>query len=138
VIKSVVYRATEMGRTVTGVRKGWKGLTNMITPTPAKPGSIVNSPAKIRAPLTAAAARAAHFPHQSAKGRRQQGTRAHLHRPIEETCLDENSTTSLHRHRKSRAPSIGCLIAIVATTPSALPRFSPATAFRDWHSENDG
>jgi 6-phosphofructokinase len=29
VIKSVVYRATEMGRTVTGIRKGWKGLTNM-------------------------------------------------------------------------------------------------------------
>jgi 6-phosphofructokinase 1 len=29
VIKSVVYRATEMGHTVTGIRKGWKGLTNM-------------------------------------------------------------------------------------------------------------
>jgi ATP-dependent phosphofructokinase / diphosphate-dependent phosphofructokinase len=29
VIKSVVYRATEMGRTVIGIRKGWKGLTNM-------------------------------------------------------------------------------------------------------------
>src|ERR1700674_3074440 len=29
VIKSVVYRATEMGRTVTGIRKGWKGLTNI-------------------------------------------------------------------------------------------------------------
>src|ERR1700723_573042 len=28
-IKSVVYRATEIGRTVTGVRKGWKGLTHM-------------------------------------------------------------------------------------------------------------
>jgi len=29
VIKSVVYRATEMGRTVIGIRKGWKGLTDM-------------------------------------------------------------------------------------------------------------
>jgi ATP-dependent phosphofructokinase / diphosphate-dependent phosphofructokinase len=29
VIKSVVYRATEMGRNVIGVRKGWKGLTHM-------------------------------------------------------------------------------------------------------------
>jgi 6-phosphofructokinase len=29
VIKSVVYRATEMGRQVTGIRKGWEGLTHM-------------------------------------------------------------------------------------------------------------
>ncbi len=28
VIKSVVYRATEMGREVTGIRKGWAGLTH--------------------------------------------------------------------------------------------------------------
>ena len=29
VIKSVVYRATEMGRNVIGIRKGWKGLTHL-------------------------------------------------------------------------------------------------------------
>jgi 6-phosphofructokinase 1 len=29
VIKSVVYRATEMGRGVIGIRKGWQGLTHM-------------------------------------------------------------------------------------------------------------
>jgi 6-phosphofructokinase len=29
VIKSVVYRASEIGRTVTGLRRGWKGLTNL-------------------------------------------------------------------------------------------------------------
>ena len=29
VIKSVVYRATEMGRKVIGIRKGWEGLTHM-------------------------------------------------------------------------------------------------------------
>ncbi|HET6446324.1 MAG TPA: 6-phosphofructokinase, partial [candidate division Zixibacteria bacterium] len=29
VIKSVVYRATEMGREVVGVRKGWEGLTHL-------------------------------------------------------------------------------------------------------------
>ena len=29
VIKSVVYRATEMGRQVIGIRKGWEGLTHM-------------------------------------------------------------------------------------------------------------
>jgi 6-phosphofructokinase 1 len=29
VIKSVVYRATEMGRQVLGIRKGWEGLTHM-------------------------------------------------------------------------------------------------------------
>jgi 6-phosphofructokinase 1 len=29
VIKSVVYRASEIGHTVTGLRKGWKGLTNL-------------------------------------------------------------------------------------------------------------
>src|SRR5229473_926679 len=29
VIKSVVYRASEMGRDVIGVRKGWEGLTHM-------------------------------------------------------------------------------------------------------------
>jgi 6-phosphofructokinase len=29
VIKSVVYRATEMGREVIGVRRGWEGLTHM-------------------------------------------------------------------------------------------------------------
>jgi len=29
VIKSVVYRASEMGRSVVGIRKGWEGLTNL-------------------------------------------------------------------------------------------------------------
>ncbi len=29
VIKSVVYRAKEMGRPVIGIRKGWEGLTHM-------------------------------------------------------------------------------------------------------------
>ena len=29
IIKSVVYRATEMGREVLGIRKGWEGLTHM-------------------------------------------------------------------------------------------------------------
>lgn len=29
VIKSVVYRATELGREVVGIRKGWQGLTHM-------------------------------------------------------------------------------------------------------------
>lgn len=29
VIKSVVYRASEMGRSVIGIRKGWEGLTNI-------------------------------------------------------------------------------------------------------------
>jgi 6-phosphofructokinase 1 len=29
VIKSVVYRASEMGRDVIGIRKGWEGLTHM-------------------------------------------------------------------------------------------------------------
>jgi 6-phosphofructokinase 1 len=29
VIKSVVYRATEMGREVVGVKKGWEGLTHL-------------------------------------------------------------------------------------------------------------
>jgi 6-phosphofructokinase len=29
VIKSVVYRASELGLSVTGIRKGWKGLTNL-------------------------------------------------------------------------------------------------------------
>jgi ATP-dependent phosphofructokinase / diphosphate-dependent phosphofructokinase len=29
VIKSVVYRASEMGREVTGIRKGWEGLTHL-------------------------------------------------------------------------------------------------------------
>ena len=29
VIKSVVYRASEMGRPVIGIRKGWEGLTHL-------------------------------------------------------------------------------------------------------------
>src|SRR5580704_16702979 len=29
VIKSVVYRGSEMGRDVIGIRKGWQGLTHM-------------------------------------------------------------------------------------------------------------
>src|SRR3984893_3781594 len=32
VIKSVVYRASEMGRDVIGIRKGWEGLTHMNPP----------------------------------------------------------------------------------------------------------
>ena len=54
VIKSVVYRATEMGRTVIGIRSGWKGLTHMNpADTGERPPTIVNSRAKIRAPSTA-------------------------------------------------------------------------------------
>src|SRR5215475_12997519 len=29
VIKSVVYRGSEIGRSVIGIRRGWKGLTNL-------------------------------------------------------------------------------------------------------------
>ena len=29
VIKSVVYRSLEMGRSVIGIRKGWEGLTHL-------------------------------------------------------------------------------------------------------------
>ena len=32
VIKSVVYRATELGRQVIGIRKGWEGLTHLTGP----------------------------------------------------------------------------------------------------------
>jgi 6-phosphofructokinase len=38
VIKSVVYGATEMGRSVVGIRKGWKGLTNL---DPAETGESI-------------------------------------------------------------------------------------------------
>ena len=37
VIKSVVYRATELGRSVIGIRKGWEGLTHMDPSNPADP-----------------------------------------------------------------------------------------------------
>jgi 6-phosphofructokinase len=37
VIKSVVYRASELGRTVIGIRKGWEGLTHMDPSNPADP-----------------------------------------------------------------------------------------------------
>jgi ATP-dependent phosphofructokinase / diphosphate-dependent phosphofructokinase len=37
VIKSVVYRATELGRSVIGIRKGWEGLTHMDPTNPADP-----------------------------------------------------------------------------------------------------
>src|SRR5258708_27130497 len=37
VIKSVVYRATQLGRSVIGIRKGWEGLTHMDPANPADP-----------------------------------------------------------------------------------------------------
>src|ERR1700738_3582569 len=37
VIKSVVYRASELGRSVIGIRKGWEGLTHMDPANPADP-----------------------------------------------------------------------------------------------------
>jgi ATP-dependent phosphofructokinase / diphosphate-dependent phosphofructokinase len=37
VIKSVVYRATELGRSVIGIRKGWEGLTHLDPNNPADP-----------------------------------------------------------------------------------------------------
>ena len=37
VIKSVVYRATELRRSVIGIRKGWEGLTHMDPANPADP-----------------------------------------------------------------------------------------------------
>ena len=40
VIKSVVYRATEMGREVLGIRKGWEGLTHMDPAVPLDPAYL--------------------------------------------------------------------------------------------------
>ena len=40
VIKSVVYRASEMGREVIGIRKGWEGLTHMNSGAEADPGYV--------------------------------------------------------------------------------------------------
>ncbi len=37
VIKSVVYRASELGRSVIGIRKGWEGLTHMDPSNPTDP-----------------------------------------------------------------------------------------------------
>src|ERR1700720_3299283 len=37
VIKSVVYRASEMGRSVIGIRRGWEGLTHLDPSNPADP-----------------------------------------------------------------------------------------------------
>lgn len=37
VIKSVVYRASQLGRSVLGIRKGWEGLTHMDPANPADP-----------------------------------------------------------------------------------------------------
>ena len=39
VIKSVVYRATEMGHDVTGIRRGWEGLTHVQPELPDGGGS---------------------------------------------------------------------------------------------------
>ncbi len=40
VIKSVVYRASEMGRQVIGIRKGWEGLTHMNSGAEADPAYV--------------------------------------------------------------------------------------------------
>jgi 6-phosphofructokinase 1 len=40
VIKSVVYRASEIGREVVGIRRGWEGLTHMNPTTEADPNYI--------------------------------------------------------------------------------------------------
>jgi ATP-dependent phosphofructokinase / diphosphate-dependent phosphofructokinase len=40
VIKSVVYRASEIGREVVGIRRGWEGLTHMNPATEADPNYI--------------------------------------------------------------------------------------------------
>ena len=37
VIKSVVYRASQLGRSVVGIRKGWEGLTHMDPTNPSDP-----------------------------------------------------------------------------------------------------
>lgn len=37
VIKSVVYRASQLGRSVIGIRKGWEGLTHMDPASPSDP-----------------------------------------------------------------------------------------------------
>ena len=39
VIKSVVYRATEMGHQVIGIRRGWEGLTHVQPELPDGGGS---------------------------------------------------------------------------------------------------
>ena len=56
VIKSVVYRATEMGREVVGVRKGWEGLTHL-NPSDATDPRYVVPLARIRERLIGAGVR---------------------------------------------------------------------------------
>ncbi len=99
VIKSVVYRATEMGRTVIGIRKGWKGLTHM--------NHADTGEARLDRQLTRENTRtidrsggtvAAHVPHQSAKSRGRESSRAHLRRPTKETYL-RRKILRLHSHR---------------------------------------
>ena len=55
VIKSVVYGASQIGRTVIGIRQGWEGLTHLI-PGANDDLTSANSRATTRAPSTAPAA----------------------------------------------------------------------------------
>ena len=59
VIKSVVYRSTELGHEVIGIRRGWEGLTHLTSsPTvPPRPITPARSTGVARAPSTAPAAR---------------------------------------------------------------------------------
>ena len=97
VIKSVVYRATEMGKNVVGIRKGWKGLTNVDTSETGEsiyhreltPGAL-HSAAQSREHAHHRPHRRndfAHVAHQSEPRRGLQSARAHFERSAEEPAL---------------------------------------------------
>ena len=57
VIKSVTYRATELGYEVLGIRRGWEGLTHQRPGAEPDPSYVVPSTASPRGPSTGPAAR---------------------------------------------------------------------------------
>ena len=61
VIKAVVYRATEMGHSVTGIRRGWEG-SRISNPRQSAsiPRYVISLDERIPAPSTAPAARWLH------------------------------------------------------------------------------
>jgi len=131
IIKSVVYRATEMGHSVTGIRKGWKGLTNMNQADTGDDRLDRQLTRKIRAPLTAAAAPGCTPPAPiRVKSPPTKFPRTSLPTNSKSFPSTASSTTSLLS--SSKISSASALIASspsAATTHSASPLSCPARDF---------
>ena len=114
VIKSVVYGASEMGRKVIGIRRGWKGLTNINPADTSDPTYVRDLTRENTRTIDRTGGTVLHTSRTNPRRMAEAKVPAHISRERLNKLPFDGNRLRFHsdRHRKSRALGIGCLIAI--------------------------